>query len=107
MTNTTARAPFYWMRPAERTTLARTTEQAFEEAKSTVAAFIHQTDRDDGRMTERDFLDRYGYPASWDNEVPQPRQRPTPAAVAEAMLRCTAGSSDEMDAGLFEGFDHD
>ena len=102
MTNTTARAPFYWMRPADRTTLARTTEQAFEEAKATVTAFINQTDRDDGRMTDRDFLDRYGYPASWDNEVPQPRQRPTPAAVAEAMLRCTAGSSDEMDAGLFD-----
>ncbi|PJO21634.1 hypothetical protein [Burkholderia glumae] len=99
---TTTRAPFYWMRPAERTTLACTTEQAFEEAKSTVAAFINQWDRDDGRMTDRDFLDRYGYPASWDNEVPQPRVRPTPAGVAEAMLRGTACSSDEMDAGLFD-----
>ncbi|WP_186264230.1 hypothetical protein [Burkholderia gladioli] len=80
MTNTTARAPFYWMRPAERATLAHTTEQAFEEAKSTVAAFINQ----------------------WDRDVPQPRQRPTPAAVAEAMLRDAAGSSDELDAGLFD-----
>lgn len=80
MTNTTARAPFYWMRPAERTTLARTTEQAFEEAKSTVAAFIIQRDR----------------------EVPQPLRSPTPAAVIEMTLRDTAGSSDELDAGLFD-----
>ena len=55
-------------------------------------------------MTDRDFLNTYGYPASWDDEEPQPRQRPTPAAVAEVMLRDTACSSDEL---LFEGLGDD
>jgi hypothetical protein len=54
----------------------------------------------DDEMTDREFLDLYGYPASWDDEEPQPR--PAPGAVAEAMLRDAAGSSDEMDTGLFD-----
>jgi len=58
----------------------------------------------DDEMTDREFLDLYGYPASWDDEEPQPRQRPTPSAVAEAMLRDPTGSSDEL---LFEGLTHD
>ncbi|MFM0593978.1 hypothetical protein [Paraburkholderia dilworthii] len=53
-------------------------------------------------MTDRDFLNTYGYPASWDDEEPQPRPRPAPAGAIEAMLRDTAGSSDELDAGLFD-----
>lgn len=102
MTNRTnkTRPAFTWL-PAE----ARAKiEQRFDEAKATLAAFINQADLDEdaGHMTDRDFLNTYGYPASWDSEVPQPRVRPTPAAVAEAMLRDTAGSSDEMDAGLFD-----
>ncbi|WP_205183716.1 hypothetical protein [Burkholderia sp. LMG 13014] len=74
-----------------------------------VAAFMLQPDDEEyGPVivdTDRDFRDQNGYPASWDE--PQPRQRPTASAVAEAMLRDTAGSSDELDASLFEGFDHD
>jgi hypothetical protein len=53
-------------------------------------------------MTDRDFLNTYGYPSSWDDEEPQPR--PAPAALAEAMLRDTACSSDEL---LFEGLGDD
>ncbi|HDR8945458.1 TPA: hypothetical protein QDA71_002451 [Burkholderia vietnamiensis] len=69
----------------------------------------NQADRDDAvvHMTDRDFLNTYGYPASWDREVTQPRQRPNPTGVVEAMLRDTACSSDEMDAGLFEGLSDD
>ncbi|RQT04341.1 hypothetical protein [Burkholderia contaminans] len=108
MTKNTNRNAFYWMAPKARAALVAEVERTFDEAKATVTAFINQAGLDDdGHLTDRDFLDRYGYPASWDNEVPQPRQRPTPAAVVEAMLRDTAGSSDEMDAGLFEGIGHD
>jgi len=108
MTKNTNRNAFYWMAPKARAALVAEVERTFDEAKATVTAFINQAGLDDdGHLTDRDFLDRYGYPRSWDNEVPQPRVRPTPAAVAEAMLRDAAGSSDEMDAGLFEGIDHD
>jgi hypothetical protein len=69
----------------------------------------NQADRDDAvaHMTYRDVLNTYGYPASWDREVPQSRQRPNPTGVVEAMLRDTARSSDEMDVGLFEGMSDD
>ncbi|MGF6570109.1 hypothetical protein [Paraburkholderia fungorum] len=71
-----------------------------------VAAFMLQPDDEEyGPVivdTDRDFRDQNGYPASWDE--PQPRQRPTPSAVVEAMLRDPAGSSDEL---LFEGLTHD
>lgn len=108
MTKNTNRNAFYWMAPKARAALVAEVERTFDEAKATVAALINRAGiDDDGHMNDRDFLDRYGYPASWDHEVPQPRQRPTPAGVTEAMLRDTACSSDEMDAGLFEGLSDD
>ncbi|MEX3582025.1 MAG: hypothetical protein VB137_04185, partial [Burkholderia sp.] len=73
-------------------------------AKATITAFINQADCDDGDETDHDFMNRYGYPRSWDDEVPQPHQRPTPAGAIEAMLRGTACSSDEL---LFEGLADD
>jgi hypothetical protein len=105
-TNRATRVAFNWLPAEARAALVAEVERAFDEAKATIAAFINQADCDDDE-TDRDFMNRYGYPRSWDDEEPQPRQRPTPAALAEAMLRGTACSSDEMDAGLFEGFDHD
>ncbi|MBF3831143.1 hypothetical protein [Burkholderia pseudomallei] len=73
--------------------------------------FINQPDDEEGGPvvieTDRDFRDRHGYPAEWDVEVPQPRRRPNPTGVVEAMLRDTACSSDEMDSGLFEGLSDD
>ncbi|MBR7945389.1 hypothetical protein [Burkholderia cenocepacia] len=118
MTNDTTRDAFHRMNPEARAAIVAAAEQVFSDAKATLAAFVNGADLDDereplqptideGYMTDRDFLDRYGYPASWDNEVPQPRSRPMPAAVAETMLRDTAGSSDELDAGLFEGLGDD
>ncbi|HDR9169552.1 TPA: hypothetical protein QDB40_003549 [Burkholderia vietnamiensis] len=107
------RDPFKRMTPEARAAIVAAVEQVFDQAKATIAAFILQPDDDEepGSVivdTDRDFRDCYGYPASWDHEeVSQPRQRPTPGAMAEAMLRDTARSSDEMDEGLFEGIDHD
>ena len=107
-TKNTTRPAFAWLPAEARAALVAEVERTFDEAKATVAALINRAGLDDdGHMNDRDFLDRYGYPASWDHEVPQPRQRPTPAGVTEAMLRGTACSSDEMDAGLFEGIGHD
>lgn len=108
MTKNTTRPAFAWLPVEARAALVAEVERTFDEAKATVTAYINQAGLDDdGHLTDRDFLNTYGYPASWDNEVPQPRQRPTPAAVAEAMLRDTACSSDEMDAGIFEGLSDD
>lgn len=103
MTKNTNRNAFYWMAPKARAALVAEVERTFDEAKATVAALINRAGiDDDGHMTDREHIDRYGYPASWDHEMPQPRVRPTSAAVVEAMLREVAGSSDEMDAGLFD-----
>lgn len=114
MTNRTnqKREPFYWMPPEARAELAAKVQQHYRDGLARIAAFINQPDDDEqgGPVvveTDRDFLDRYGYPAEWDKEERQPPQRPHPAGVIEAMLRDTACSSDEMDAGLFEGLSDD
>ncbi|OLL33689.1 hypothetical protein BTH42_00495 [Burkholderia sp. SRS-W-2-2016] len=104
MTKNTARTAFAWLPAEARAALVAEVERTFDEAKATIAAFINQADCDDGDETDRDFMNRYGYPRSWDDEVPQPRQRPTPAGAIEAMLRSTACSSDEL---LFEGLTDD
>ncbi|WP_176322293.1 hypothetical protein [Burkholderia vietnamiensis] len=110
MSNRNAQAdrdPFKRMTPEARAAIVAAVEQVFNQAKATIVAFILQPDDDEepGPVivdTDREFRDQHGYPRSWDSEIPQPRQRPDPAAVAEAMLRDTATSSDEMDAGLFD-----
>ncbi|MCA8224833.1 hypothetical protein LGM69_25490 [Burkholderia multivorans] len=105
MTKNTTRPAFAWLPAEERAALVAEVERAFDKAKATITAFINQADCDDDDETDRDFMNRYGYPRSWDDEGPRPC--PAPAGAIEAMLRDPACSSDEMDAGLFEGFDHD
>ncbi|HDR8950402.1 TPA: hypothetical protein QDA82_000671 [Burkholderia vietnamiensis] len=108
MTNRTnqKREPFYGMPPEARAELAAKVQQHYREGLALIAAFINQPDDEEGGRvvveTDRDFLDRYGYPPEWDEEEPQPRAHPTSGTVIEAMLRDTACSSDEMDAGLFD-----
>lgn len=101
------REPFKRLTPEARAVIVAAVEKVFDQAKATIVAYILQPDDEEpGPVivdTDRDFRDRNGYPAAWDHEeVTQPRQRPTPGAVDEAMLRDTARSSDEM-AGLLDG----
>ncbi len=100
------REPFKRLTPEARAPIVAAVEKVFDQAKATIVAFIMQPDDEEhGPVvvdTDRDFLEQHGYPRSWDEEAPQPRQRPTPGAVDEAMLRDTARSSDEM-AGLLDG----
>lgn len=103
------------MTPEAYAALAAKVEQHYRDGLALLAAFFSQpddvecepVDDDVDHMTERDFLNLYGYPRSWDEEERQPPQRPNPTGVVEAMLRDTACSSDEMDSGLFEGLSDD
>ncbi|MDR5646294.1 MULTISPECIES: hypothetical protein [Burkholderia] len=110
-TKNTTRPAFAWLPAEARAALVAEVERTFDEAKATVAAYTNQPDLDDEPqqpaidddcMTDRDFRDCYGYPASWDDEVPKPRSNPDAAGLIEGMLRDAACSSDELDGGLFD-----
>ncbi|WP_186020501.1 hypothetical protein [Burkholderia gladioli] len=101
------RDPFKRMSPEARAAIQAAVDHVYAQACATLTAFMLQPDDDEpAPMIVDDHRDRYGYPAEWDQEVPQPRKRPDPAGMIEAMLRDTACSSDEMDdAGLFDDID--